>query len=102
MGNVVKKLARETYDDDNLHDDIEDKNASFSEYSVTKAQSTQNTSSSGNSSGSGSSQKKRKKKKPSMFSDMFSRFTRMLNRNKGDISNLKKGPGALGSLGNDL
>ena len=37
---ISKKQAALNYDDDNLHDDIEDKNASFSEYSVTKAQST--------------------------------------------------------------
>ncbi len=31
------KQVSENDDDDNLHDDIEDKNASFSEYSVAKA-----------------------------------------------------------------
>jgi hypothetical protein len=47
-----KKLKVIVDDDDDLRDDIEDKNASFSDYSVAKGASTQNTSRSGNSSNS--------------------------------------------------
>ena len=64
-------------DDDDLRDDIEDKNASFSDYSFAKNASTQNSSRSATSSNSGgsSSQKKRKKKK-SVFKQLISRFWR--------------------------
>lgn len=52
-------------DDDDLRDDIEDKNASYSDYSIHKAAvSTQNSSRSGNSSTSGNSGSGKKKQKP--------------------------------------
>lgn len=47
-------------DDDDLTADVEDKNASYSEYSVNVHNQSQMTTRSGNSSNSGSSSKKRK------------------------------------------
>lgn len=52
---------------DDLTDDIEDKNASYLDYSQSKLQSTQNLSTSGNSTNSDNSNRKKKKKK-SVFS----------------------------------
>lgn len=70
-------------DDDDLRDDIEDKNASFSEYSIAKAASTQNTSRSGNSTGSAnSSGQKKKKKKRSVFKQLFNRFSKMIGNGR--------------------
>ena len=96
-------------DSDDLKDDIEDVNASYSDYSVTKGggvQSTQNTTRSGGNSSTGSSgggpnsgrnnrknnnkrnaNNKKKNtnlsanKSSGVFQQLFSRFTRMINKN---------------------
>jgi hypothetical protein len=75
---MVPSSATLRQDNDDLTDDIEDKNASYFDYSQSKVQSTQSTSNSSNSDGSNN----KKKKKKSVFTQLLSRFTKIVSKGK--------------------